>query len=136
MSKSKKRKKQVQLSAAEKEALRQEKAEAVAKQNRRALLLVGGLVVLAVLLIAMIIAPLNIGKPDGYIFSQYQRLESGMTYERVTKILGAEGKEISTNDEEDSYIWENETATTSTVTFKDDTVSSFNQKGLDSCTSL
>ena len=55
MAKSKKKKKNTRISAEEKAALRQERSELRAKQNRKAILALGGLIICATLLIAMLV---------------------------------------------------------------------------------
>lgn len=55
MAKSKKKKKNTRISAEEKAALRQERSELRAKQNRKAILALGGLIICAALLIAMLV---------------------------------------------------------------------------------
>lgn len=132
MSKSKKkRKKNAQISPEEREALRQERAELTAKQNRRMLYLIGGIIICIVILIAALVAPFNTGKADGYTYGQYQRLRTGMSHQQVVKILGDEGKALSSaSSAEDTYIWKNKDGTQITITFEDDAIVSFNQKGL------
>lgn len=130
MSKSKKKKKN-SVSAEEREALRQERAELTAKQNRRLVYLFGGVIICVVILIAALMAPFNAGKSEGYTAGQYQRLETGMSYQQVVSLLGDEGEVVSgSSDTVQTFIWSNEDGSNITVTFVDDEVSAFNQKGL------
>ena len=62
MAKSKKKKKNTRISAEEKAALRQERSELRAKQNRKAILALGGLIICAALLIAMLVGAGSTGK--------------------------------------------------------------------------
>ena len=130
MSKSKKKKRN-SVRAEEKEALRQERAELAAKQNRRLVYLFGGVIICVVILIAALMAPFNAGKSEGYTYGQYQRLETGMSYQQVVSLLGDEGEVVSgSSDTVQTFIWSNEDGSNITVTFVDDEVSAFNQKGL------
>ena len=130
MSKSKKKKKN-SVSAEEKEALRQERAELTAKPNRRLVYLFGGVIICVVILIAALMAPFNAGNSEGYTAGQYQRLETGMSYQQVVSLLGDEGEVVSgSSDTVQTFIWSNEDGSNITVTFVDDEVSAFNQKGL------
>ena len=130
MSKSKKKKRN-SVRAEEKEALRQERAELAAKQNRRLVYLFGGVIICVVILIAALMAPFNAGKSEGYTYGQYQRIETGMSYQQVTKLLGGEGETVpGSSDAVQTYIWSNEDGSNITITFTEDKVSGFNQKGL------
>ena len=132
MAKSKKKKKNTQLTGAEREAQRREKQEMQMKQSRHVLYMIAALIILVALSLAILFAFPNRGTPNGYTAEQFQRLQSGMPYERVVKIMnGDEGTADGTNDKGDKvFHWTNEDGTGLTVTFRDDKVQSFKQDGL------
>lgn len=132
MSKTKKKKRVSASRAAEKEQLRQERAELRAKENRKAIYILGGFIVTGIILVAMLIATFSTGSPEGYTAGQYQRLETGMSYERVVALLGDEGtaQDSSAAEGEGTYVWSNDDGSSITVTFRDGAVYSFDQEGI------
>ena len=135
MSKSKKKRKNNHVSAEEKAALRQERAELRAKQNRRALYAIGGFIICAVILIALLIATLGFHPEARYTAEQYQQLQTGMSYEQVVDVLGHEGEAAegsSGADDAQTYIWSNDDGSSITVTFTEDAASAIDQEGISS----
>ena len=133
MSKSKKKRKNNRVSAEEKAALRQERAELRAKQNRRALYAICGFIICAVILIALLIATLGFHPEARYTAEQYQQLQTGMSYEQVVDVLGHEGEAAegsSGTDDSQTYIWSNDDGSSITVTFTGDTASAIDQDGI------
>lgn len=132
MSKSKKRKKQTVATVEQREELRRARAEQKAKQNRRGVWAMLALIAGIVLLIALLIAPFAKGDADGYTHSQYRRMETGITYERVVKIMNGETGVLQSaegSDGAETYLWDDGKGHTITATFEDDKVVSFNQTG-------
>ena len=130
MAKSKKKKKN-SISAEDREALRRERAEIKAKQNRRTVYMLVGVIICLVILIAALAAPFNARKSGGYTYGRYQRIETGMSYQQITKLMGDKGVNVSGGSGPvQTYVWTNEDGSNITVTFTDDKVSAFNQKGL------
>ncbi len=133
MSKSKKKRKNNRVSAEEKAALRQERAELRAKQNRRALYAIGGFIICAVVLVALLVATLRFHPEARYTAEQYQQLQTGMSYEQVVDVLGHEGEAAeggSGTDDSQTYIWSNDDGSSITVTFTGDTASAIDQEGI------
>lgn len=98
MSKSKKRKKSTPARAEEKAALRQERAEMRSKQNRKALLSLGGLIITGAILIAMLIAATHT-KPARD--DSYEELETGMTYTEAESIMGSKASRAADDNSGD-----------------------------------
>ena len=131
MSKTKKKKKLTAAKREERAAEHRERAELAAKQNRRMFWLIAGIVICIALLTAFLVASFHMGTPNGYTYTQYQRLQTGMSYEQVTNLLGDDGTALTGSDGAvKTYVWTNEDGSNITVTFVDDAVSAFNQKGL------
>lgn len=132
MSKTKKKKRTSASRTAEKEQLRQERAEMRAKENRKALYVLGGFIVTGIILVAMLIATFSTGSSEGYTAGQYQRLETGMSYERVIDLLGGEGsaQDASATEGEGTYVWSNDDGSSITITFRDGVIYSYDQEGL------
>ena len=132
MSKTKKKKRSSAAHAAEKEQQRQERAEMRAKENRKALYILGGFIVTGIILVAMLIATFTVDGPKGYTAGQYQMLETGMSYERVVDLLGDGGtaRDASAEEGEGTYVWSNDDGSSITITFRDGAVYAYDQEGL------
>ena len=134
MAKSKKKKKNTRISAEEKAALRQERSELRAKQNRKAILALGGLIICATLLIAMLVGAGSTGKK--YNMAKFEQLHNGMSYAEVGEVLGADGEvaneDGSSQETPGSYIWTNRNGSSITAVFdENDTLVAAYQDGLD-----
>ena len=134
MAKSKKKKKNTRISAEEKAALRQERSELRAKQNRKAILALGGLIICATLLIAMLVGAGSTGKK--YNMAKFEQLHNGMSYTEVVDVLGAEGEAAnddgSSQEAPASYVWTNRNGSGITAVFdENDTLVAVYQDGLD-----
>mgnify|MGYP006302654863 CR=1 FL=1 len=94
------------------------------------------LVVLVVALALGLIGYTNAGQIDksSYTMEEYNRIKTGMSYEKVVGILGAGGKVISRAKTDvyrtTVYSWQNQNGSNLTVKFRNGKVISKDQDGL------